>query len=227
MTDGVMAVWGDVAPAAEAEFNEWYFRQHVPERVGVAGWRVGRRFKKIGRGKHRYLAVYDVDGPDSFAHPLYRQSLDNPTEWTQRMMPAFRNFIRAACRVRLAVGEVAGGMIATVRYSPPEAAREPIARWLGGDALHGLREHPGITRLQLWEADRGQSLVATKEQAIRTGADGEAPFTAVIEGTDRAAVAAALAASGIEGGLVERGAGDIQTGLYQLLFSLTGPHQAG
>ena len=82
MTDGVMAVWGDVAPAAEAEFNEWYFRQHVPERVGVAGWRVGRRFKKIGRGKHRYLAVYDVDGPDSFAHPLYRQSLDNPTEWT-------------------------------------------------------------------------------------------------------------------------------------------------
>ena len=49
----------------------------------------------------------------------------------------------------------------------------------------------------------------------------------MIEGTDRAAVAAALAASGIEGGLVERGAGDIQTGLYQLLFSLTGPHQAG
>lgn len=220
-----MAVWGDVAPATEAEFGEWYFRQHVPERVGVPGWRIGRRFKRLDRGKHRYLAVYDADSVESFAHPVYRHSLDHPTEWTQAMMPAFRNFIRAACRVRLAVGEVAGGVIATVRYDPPEAGREPIARWLGGEALHGLREHPGITRLQLWEADRAQSLVKTTERAIRTGGDGEAPFTAVIEGTDRAAVESALAVSGIEAGLAERGAEDIQTGLYQLLFSLTEPHR--
>src|SRR3546814_8313664 len=34
MTDAVMAVWGDADAALEAEFNEWYHREHVPERVG-------------------------------------------------------------------------------------------------------------------------------------------------------------------------------------------------
>jgi len=220
MTEAVMAVWGDAAPAIEAEFNEWYHRQHVPERVGMPGWRCGRRYRRVDRGRHRYLAVYEVESLASFDDPLYRHALDNPTDWTRRMMPGFRNFVRATSRVRLVAGEVAGGWIATVRYDPGNAQREPIARWIGGEALHDLRDRAGITRVQMWEADIGRSLTATGEQSMRAGADGRAPFTAVVEGTDREAVEAALAASGIEAGLGERGAVDVQAGVYQLMFSL-------
>lgn len=221
MTDAVMAVWGDAEARAEAEFNEWYHREHVPERVGMPGWRSGQRYRRVDRGRHRYLAVYEVDSLACFDEPAYRHALDHPTDWTRRMMPAFRNFVRATCRVRLAAGEVAGGYLASVRYTPSEDTREPIARWLGGEVLHDLRDRPGITRVQLWEADLDRSLTATSEQSMRVGPDGRAPFAAIVEGTERVPVEAALAASGIEAGLGERGAADIQLGMYQLMFALT------
>lgn len=220
MTDAVMAVWGDAEASIEAEFNEWYHRQHVPERVGMPGWRSGSRYRRVDRGRHRYLAVYEVDSLGCFDDPLYRHALDNPTDWTRRMMPGFRNFVRATCRVRLVAGEVAGGWLATVRYDPGAAQREPVARWLGGEVLHGLRDRPGITRVQLWEADLGRSLAPTAEQGMRAGADGRAPFAAAIEGTDRVAVEAALAESAVAQGLAERGATDVQAGVYQLMFAL-------
>ena len=220
MSDAVMAVWGDADPRIEAEFNEWYHREHVPERVGMPGWRSGRCYRRIDRGRHRYLAAYEVDSLACFDDPAYRRALDHPTAWTQRMMPGFRNFVRATCRVRLVAGEAAGGYLATVRYEPPEAQREPIARWLAGEALHDLRDRAGITRVQLWEADLGRSLAATAEQAIRAQPDGRAPFAAVIEGTDRVAVDEALRAAGVLAGLEQRGAGDVQVWIYQLMFAL-------
>ena len=222
MTDAVMAVWGDTAPDGDAEFSEWYHREHIPERVGMPGWRNGRRYRKIGRGRHKYLAVYDVDRMSCFDDPAYRHALDHPTEWTTRMMPHFRNFVRATSRVRFSSGEALGSVIATVRYDPAGGDAEAIARWLAGTALHDLRNREGITRVQHWQADMDRSLAKTSEQAIRAGKDGKAPFTAVVEGTERAFVEAALAEAGIVDGLKERGAGNVEPGLYSMLFALHG-----
>lgn len=221
MTDAAMAVWGDVEARAEPEFNEWYHREHVPERVGMPGWRAGRRYRRVDRGRYRYLAVYEVDAITCFDDPVYRHALDHPTDWTRRMMPAFRNFVRATCRVRLVSGEVAGGVLATVRFDPPDATREAVVRWIAGEALHDLRDRPGITRVQLWEADSGRSLAQTAEQSMRAGPDGRTAFAAVIEGTDRAAVTTALAEAGIEAGLADRRAKAVEVGVYGLLFALT------
>ncbi len=221
MSDAVLGVWGDVEAKAEPEFNEWYHREHVPQRVGMPGWRSGRRYKRVDRGRYRYVALYELDSLACFDDPVYRDVLDRPTEWTRRMMPSFRNFVRASCRVRFVSGEVAGGFIATVRFDPPESEREAVVRWIAGQALHDLRERPGITRVQFLEADSGRSLTPTTEQQLRVGPDGRSAFVAIIEGTDRAAVEAALAESGIEGGLAARQARDVEVGVYQLMFALT------
>ena len=222
MTEAVMAVWGDAAPEADAEFSEWYHREHVPERVGMPGWRNGRRYRKIGRGRHRYLAVYDVDRLACFDDPAYRHALDNPTDWTRRMMPHFRNFVRATSRVRFASGEVLGSVLATVRYDQGAGDPEAIARWLAGEALHDLRNREGITRVQHWQSDMDRSLAKTGEQSIRTGRDGRAPFTAVIEGTERGFVEAALKEAEIVDGLKARGAKNVDAGLYAMIFALHG-----
>lgn len=221
MTDAALAVWGDVEARTEAEFNEWYHREHVPERVGMPGWRSGRRFRRVDRGRHRYLALYELESLGCFDDPAYRHALDNPTAWTRRMMPAFRNFVRATCRVRLVSGEVGGGYLASVRFDPPAAEREAVVRWIAGQALHDLRDKEGITRVQLWEADSGRSLAATTEQALRSGPDGRAGFAAIIEGTDRTAVTRALEASGIPAGLAACRASDVHVGIYQLMFALS------
>ena len=39
-----MAVWHDIASTREAEYNTWHTRQHMPERLGVPGFLVGRRY---------------------------------------------------------------------------------------------------------------------------------------------------------------------------------------
>ena len=41
-TGGLLAVWTDIAPEAEAEFNEWYNKEHIPQLLGVSGFLTGR-----------------------------------------------------------------------------------------------------------------------------------------------------------------------------------------
>lgn len=220
MTNAIMAVWGDASPEVDAEFSEWYLRQHIPERVGQPGWRVGRRYRKLEPGLHQYLATYGIDDVSYFDHPVYRNSLDNPTEWTQKMMPHFQNFIRAACRVRFSSGEATGGYILTARFTPPDGQEEDVARAISGQVLHDIRELAGVTRVQLWQSDAERSLVATKEQEIRTSAEGEAPFTAVIEAYSRESLDNALGESSLESVLYGKGVRDLALGTYQLMFTM-------
>jgi len=41
---GVVAIWNGIAPEGRAEFFEWHNREHMPERVGIPGFRRGRRY---------------------------------------------------------------------------------------------------------------------------------------------------------------------------------------
>ena len=59
----VLAIWTDAAADSEAEFNEWYNRQHVNERCDVPGFLSGRRYRALS-GRPRYLALYDTTGSD-------------------------------------------------------------------------------------------------------------------------------------------------------------------
>ena len=44
---GVIAIWHDVLPEAKDEFYEWHSREHMPERVGIPGFRRGRRYLAV------------------------------------------------------------------------------------------------------------------------------------------------------------------------------------
>ena len=70
----------DVDEADEAEFNEWYNEQHLPERMAIPGYVSARRFKlEDGSNALKYLCIWEmVDGSplqsemykDQNAHPL-------------------------------------------------------------------------------------------------------------------------------------------------------------
>jgi hypothetical protein len=47
---GLLAVWTDIAPEAEAEFNEWYNTEHIPQLVGIPGIISGRRYQAVEGG---------------------------------------------------------------------------------------------------------------------------------------------------------------------------------
>lgn len=79
----------------EEEFNVWYDREHLPERLAVPGFERAQRYYLV-HGERRYVALYDVSAFDVFESPAYlATSGDNNTPWTKRMISRC-NFIRAA-----------------------------------------------------------------------------------------------------------------------------------
>ena len=87
---GILALWNDCAEAGETEYERWYMTQHLPERIGVPGFRFGRRYLRL-EGDRKYFTFYETDTPDVLWSPEYMQRLGNPTDWTQRVMQDFRN----------------------------------------------------------------------------------------------------------------------------------------
>lgn len=62
---GILAIWNDVAPGRDADFNEWFQSEHLAERLAVPGFLFGRRSSRRGamRGAH-VVTVRFNDAPD-------------------------------------------------------------------------------------------------------------------------------------------------------------------
>ena len=98
---GLLAVWMDVPPQNEEEFNDWYNTDHVPERLAIPGFQSARRYvvqegsppEERGadpsllakEGRPKYLALYALDSVDVLQTEVYKMALANPTPWTQRV----------------------------------------------------------------------------------------------------------------------------------------------
>src|SRR5262249_45357292 len=87
---GVGAIWNDTLPEGRAEFYEWHNREHMPERVGIPGFRRGRRYIALD-ARPEFFTLYETDGPHTLSGAEYLTRLNNPTPWTLRATRAFRN----------------------------------------------------------------------------------------------------------------------------------------
>jgi len=84
----------NIAPEFEAEFNEWYDKEHIPALAAVPGVLSARRFR--GTGNRKYVALYHLAAPvvqESAEWKVARQS-----DWTSRLQPHFRDHLRLVCR---------------------------------------------------------------------------------------------------------------------------------
>ncbi len=157
---GVLAIWNDVAPGREAEFEFWFKSEHLAERLAVPGFRLGRRFEAL-QGAPRYFVYYLTDTPRVLTSPAYLARLDDPTPLTRTMMTAvFRNMHRALCRRSERCGALSGALCVAARFDtlPASAALEP---WLR------LHEQDGIASCELWSAMEQQPMA--EEERLRGG----------------------------------------------------------
>lgn len=93
--EAMLMVAMNVAPEAETEFNAWYNEEHVPALAAVPGCLCARRFRMDG-GKHKYVALYQLNSPALPATPAWKKAVDTP--WTIKMRPHFRDFLRIVLR---------------------------------------------------------------------------------------------------------------------------------
>lgn len=220
--EGLLAVWMDIEPAAEDDFNLWYTHQHVPERVGVPGFARGRRYVAPERERLRYCAFYETQSLAVLGSDAYRARLNDPTDWTQRVMPSFRNMVRGACRTRASVGRGIGGAIATVRL---DLAADGNGDGTDAAALHKLAgelaRQTGVTGAHIAVRDRSIVGVQTKESALRTTPDATFDAVVLIEGSRRQDLEAGMrpAEAAIAAAWPRAAVADVA--FYNLAFALT------
>src|SRR4030095_38350 len=84
----LLALWNDVDPGFDAEYNDWHADEHVPERLTVPGILWGRRYGTgAGERMPRYLTLYGLQSADVLESAAYRQLLDQPTPLSRTMRP--------------------------------------------------------------------------------------------------------------------------------------------
>lgn len=112
----LLALWNDVTPAREDEYNDWHAYEHVPERLTMPGFVWAQRWRAVeaeGPGP-RYLTLYGLAGLDALESPEYQRLLVGPTPWSQRMRPHLQNLSRWACMVDARVDAAAGAHMQAV-----------------------------------------------------------------------------------------------------------------
>jgi len=176
--NAILAVWNDVEPDIEDDFNEWYLREHIPERTMVPGMIRGRRYR-AEEGSPRYMAFYEAASMDVLTKGAYRQQLDNPTEWTRRIMPHFRFMQRGLCDVVSSVGEGTGGAAAVVHVTPVDAPR--LRAWITETLLHELHALPDVAAVHFWALAPGEPRSPTTSLSQRAEPDHPIEWVIVVE----------------------------------------------
>jgi len=143
-----LALWNDIAPHREAEYEQWHTREHVPERVAVTGFHGARRYVNRADTAHRYFTLYEVTSAGAFEHAEYLDLVDHPTPWSASMRPDFRNIVRATCEVTASQGHGIGAAIAVLCHARSAAATTV-------DAIGSLMEMPGVVACHVGEGTAG------------------------------------------------------------------------
>ncbi|MGH8783026.1 hypothetical protein [Paraburkholderia sp.] len=182
---GQLCIWTDTDadPQAEADFNAWYDREHMQERVGLPGFRHARRFLANDDGARRYLALYLTDSLDVFRSATYQQAFTVQTDWSLRNFARMTNTQRRVGELALEAGAGEGGQLAL--FVLPAAAADST-RW-HAQAEAGAQT-PGIHAVRMFYTD--PELSAPLATAGQTPARAAADAIVLIEGSDAAATRA-------------------------------------
>lgn len=188
---GVLLVLNDVVEGSEEEFNRWYQQQHIPERLGVPGFKTARRYHAVD-GEPAYMAVYECGSIEVLASKAYQQRLAHPTDWTRKVMPNFRNMLRSACRETWSAGVGVGGGAIVVQCKPIQGGEDAARRFVADHLARGLMQPGSLVRMSLWEADAAVTGGPSPEMALRGSADKSAYWILFLESYDLAKTALAL-----------------------------------
>lgn len=168
---GVVAIWNGIEAHARAEFYEWHTREHMPERVGIAGFLRGRRYIALpgtpASGTPEYFTLYETENLQVLTGAGYTARLNDPTPWTRKCVAAFTDVERALCQVAVSLGTGQGGLMMTLRYDVTNGREEAQREWLVRQALPALLQQPGICGAHLCRADTGASTLLTEEKKVR------------------------------------------------------------
>jgi hypothetical protein len=211
---GMLMTSMDIDAEHEREFNRWYDREHLAERVAIPGFVEARRYVAVDAAP-KYLGLYSTENFDVLDSDAYRAALANQTEWSKSNIGRFRNMLRSVARITVSRGQGRGSALGLVRIRPPEGDAEPLR-----EAIRALLDPgtlDGIVSMHLMESDPRLSKPLTDDPAAPNPAARD--WYVLIDGTDPDAVAW-LMAGRFDAAIAAAGATLISAGTYRLMWDL-------
>ena len=211
---GMLLTSMDVDAADEAEFNRWYDREHLEERVAIEGFLEARRYV-VHNARPKYLCLYSTATIEVLDSPAYRARLAKPTEWSKKTMARFKNMIRAVMRITISRGQGRGAALGIVRLRP-SAGSENTLRAALREKLDPAKLD-GVISMHLLESDPVLSGPTTEIPS--TASPGAGDWFVLIDGTDVSAISALLATR-FTASTDPAQAAQVSSGVYELMWDL-------
>ncbi|QCI67488.1 DUF4286 family protein [Phreatobacter stygius] len=177
---GLLFVWTDIDPLFEADFNKWYDREHVEERIAIRGFVVGTRYIS-SQAPRKYLGLYRTENLDVFKSADYRQAFEHQTAWSVTNFGRMRNAFRRVCAITAETGIGAGTWLAIIRLGRQAT---PVDLLTLADLGRTVSNIDGVIATRLLEPDPELSTPLPAEPAENRLLD---PIL-LIEGTSEPAV---------------------------------------
>lgn len=212
---GVLAIWNGIAPGQDAEFIRWHVTEHIPERLSIPGFRRARRYVAL-EGHPAYFNFYEVDDAQVLSSETYLARLNQPSDWTQSIVPHFADTSRTLCRVVDSLGHGVGRAMLTLQLSGQvtPALRRLVAQ---------IAESPDVCAVHLLEQAH-DSVPVTQEARMRDRPDQSAGLILLIEGAVPERVAAVSKGAASDAAIAATmGTEPLIRGLYCLDFLMDCP----
>ena len=164
---GALLNWGGVLPKHDLDYNLWHSLEHMPERMSVKGFL--RAFRCVGlKGTNendKYFMMYDVKSKNILSSKQYLNRLNNPTDWTSKILSKYVYPSRAICEVIKTKSLTNGlsGFFVTIRYL---SQNNDIKNFY--NISDEIMRQNGIFSIHCFQSDREISLIKTKEKVIRS-----------------------------------------------------------
>ena len=215
---GVLLTFTGVPDDRETDFNEWYNREHLDERVGMPGFRRARRYVAVD-ATPKYFASYETGTVDDLAAPAYLALLADQSPWSKRVMAGFTAFERLTCRTTVDLSHGIGGAICLVRFFPDAGSWEMLRRWLAETALPAAIVRPGLLGACLWENDLAVANAPVRAQGLDYPTASAVQWVVQSEGAEPGPTEAAARAVLSAAALCPRGVAEPPGyGTYRYLF---------
>ena len=205
---GMLLTSMDIDASDEAEFNRWYDREHLLERVAIEGFLEARRYI-AHEASPKYLSLYSTESFDVLDSLAYRTALASQTDWSKANIARFKNMIRAVARITVSRGAGRGAALGIVRLRP--AGDTDKLRTALRDQLDPAKLD-GIISMHLLENDPALSKPITDEPTAPNPGAGD--WFVLIDATDVNAVPAAAAR------FAAFKSQTVSSGVYRLMFDL-------
>ena len=183
---GMLLTSMNIEPSEEPEFNRWYDREHLEERVAIPGFLEARRYV-AHQGNPKYLSLYSTETFEVLDSPAYRVALANQTAWSKTNIARFKNMIRGVARITVSHGTGRGAALGIIRLRPTPGGEDKL-RTAVRDQLDPAKLD-GIISMHLIENDPVLSKPLTDDPSAPNPGAGD--WFILIDATDVSAVPSA------------------------------------